>query len=107
LNLDQERQQEIMSAFERGSRLYQLSISDGYKDLLDLFEDEVVLYEFRLMNLAPGTDPQLLRDTHSHARVARSLFEQLQLRIQAAVQNAVDAQTLAQEASQQAQYLGL
>lgn len=107
MNLDQERQQEIMSAFERGSRLYQLSVSDGYKDLLDLLEAEVIEYEFRLMNLPPGTDNKLLNDTHSHARVARSIFEQIQLRIQAAVQVAIDAQTLAQQSHQQAQYHGL
>lgn len=107
MNLDQERQQEIMSSFEKGARLYQLSISDGYKDLLDLLEAEVVEYEFRLMNLPPGTDNKLLNDTHSHARVARSIFEQIQIRIQAAVQVAIDAQSLAQQSQQQAQYHGL
>jgi hypothetical protein len=107
VNLEQERQQEIMSAFEKGARLYQLTVNDGYKDLLDLLEAEVIEYEFRLMNLPPGTDAQLLRDTHSHARVARSIFEQIQIRIQAAVQLAVDAQTVAQQSQQQAQYHGL
>ena len=107
MNLDQERQQEIMSAFEKGARLYHLTVHDGYKDLLDLLEAEVIEYKFRLMNLPPGTDAQLLRDTHSHARVARSLFEQIQIRIQAAVQVAIDAQSLAQQSQQQANHFGL
>lgn len=107
MNLDQQQQVEIMSAFEKGARLYQLTVHDGYKDLLDLLEAEVIEYEFRLMNLPPGTKPKLLNDTHSHARVARSIFEQIQIRIQAAVQVAIDAQTLAQQSQQQAQYHGL
>ena len=107
MNLDQAKQSEIMQAFEKGVRLYQLAHSPGYTDILDILEAEVVKYEFRLMSLSPGSDPRLLHDTHSHARVARSIFEQLQLRIQAAIDLGVDATEVAQQASEQAHYNGL
>jgi hypothetical protein len=107
VNLDTARQAEIMSAFEKGIELYQLQHTAGYTTLLDILEAEVVKYEFRLMNLAPGSDVKLLNDTHSHARVARSIFEQLQLRIQAMIDVGIEAQQAAQQLSAQADYNGL
>jgi hypothetical protein len=106
VNLDQTRQTEIMTAFEQGVRLYQLVNNQGWNDVLDILEAEVIKYEFRLMNLAPGSDAKLLNDTHGHARVARSIFEQLQIRIQAAIDLGVEATEVAQQSSQQAQYNG-
>lgn len=79
--LDHTREAEIMKTFERGQRLYGLTNSQGYQDLLDILEAEIDLYEYRLLNLPPGTDDLLLRDTLGHARVARSIFEQLQIKI--------------------------
>jgi len=99
MNLEQTRQQEIMHVFEKGARLYQLIHSTGYADLLDILEAEVVKFEFRLMNLPPGTENQLLRDTLSHARVSRSIFEQLQLRIQALISVGLEASVDAEQAN--------
>ena len=107
MNLDQTKQAEIMAAFEKANKLYQLVNTPGWSEVLDILEAEVVKYEFRLLSLPAGSTRQLLDDTHSHARVARSIFEQLQLRIQAAIDVGIEAQEAAQQLSQQANYSGL
>jgi hypothetical protein len=81
VNLDETRQAEIMTLFERAQRLYQVTNNAGWNDVLDILEAEVVKYEFLLLNLPVGVDEVLLRATQGHAKVARSIFEQLQLRI--------------------------
>lgn len=87
--MDVETQEKLdsLQAFEQGRRLFLLTQTDGYSDLLDILEQEVVKAEFRLMNLTAGASSELLRDLHAHARAARSIFEQLQLRIASAIEN--------------------
>jgi hypothetical protein len=82
-----------MRVFERSQRLYQLAHSTGFQDLLDILEAEVVKYEFRLLNLQAGTDDTLLRDVMAHAKVARSIFEQLQIRINGAIEQGIEVTT--------------
>ena len=93
MNLEQAREAEIMRIFERSQRLYQLAHSPGYQDILDILEAEVVKYEFRLLNLQAGTDDTLLRDVMAHAKVARSIFEQLQIRINSLIEQGIDVTT--------------
>ena len=107
MNLDHERQAEIMSAFEKGQRLYSLLHSPGYQDLLDILEAEVTKYEFRALNLKAGVSHNLLRDTIGHARTARSIFEQLQLRINASIEIGMDAARLPEQIAEQAAYSNL
>ena len=87
MDLSTSEQAEILRTFEKGRRLYQLTNADGWNDLLDIMEAEVVKAEFRLMNSHDGSSNELLRDLRAHARAARSLFEQLQLRINAEIEN--------------------
>ena len=107
MNLDHERQAEIMSAFEKGQRLYSLLHSPGYQDLLDILEAEVTKYEFRALNLKAGVSHNLLRDTIGHARTARSIFEQMQLRVNAAIDTGLDAAKLPEQLANQADYSNL
>lgn len=87
MDVEQQERIETLQTFEKGRRLFLLTKADGYQDLLDILEREVVKAEFRLMNVTAGASPELLRDLHAHARAARSIFEQLQLRIAAAIEN--------------------
>lgn len=79
-------QLDIFKTFERGRRLFQLRNTAGYSDLLDIFEAEVVKWEFRLISRPQGATNELLRDLSCYATVARSLFEQLQLRLNAEIE---------------------
>ena len=107
MNLEQTRQAEIMRAFEQGRRLYQLTHDPAYQDLLDILEAEVVKYEFRLLNLEAGTHTELLRDVLAHAKVARSIFEQLQLRINASIEAGLIASQLPEHDAQEAAFNNL
>lgn len=91
-----ENEKELIAEFEKGHRITQLIHSAGYADLLDIFEQEVIENEFRLMNAPLGTDNILLRDLHVAARVSRSIFERIQLRLQAATQASLEALSLSQ-----------
>ena len=84
-------QLEIFKTLERGRRLFQLRNSAGYGDLLDMLEAEVVKFEFRLMNTPAGSSTELVRDLLAHARAARTIFEQLQLRLNAEIEHGKDA----------------
>lgn len=84
-------QLDIFKTLERGRRLFQLRNSEGYADLLDMLEAEVVKAEFRLMNTPAGSSTELIRDLHAHARAARTIFEQLQLRLNAEIEHGKDA----------------
>lgn len=95
MDLERERQAEIMRVFEKGQRLYQLAHSPGYQDLLDILEAEAVKYEFRLLNLPAGTEEKLLRDVMAHAKVSRSILEQMQIRVNAQIEQSINV-TLAQ-----------
>lgn len=91
MNLDQTKQAEIMHSFEKGRRLYQLVNQTGWPDLLDIVEAEVIKAEFRLINLGPGSPAEMLRDLHSHARAARTIFERMQLRVNAEIDMGLEA----------------
>lgn len=104
MNLDQTAQTEIMQAFEKGRRLYQLVHQTGYADMLDLFEAEVIKAEFRLLNLPAGSDQLMVRDVLTAAKYARSLFEQLQLRIHAIIEVGLEASELPNQLTGQAEY---
>ena len=88
--LERQEQAEIFENFERGRKLYQLVNSEGYQVLLDIFEAEVIKYEFRLLNLPSGSTNEMVRDILAHAKVARSIFEQLQLRIHAEIESGLE-----------------
>lgn len=89
MTLEQEEQQEILSAFERGHKLHLLRIQPGWQDLLDIMEAEVVKWELRLLNTPSGESEAMLRDLHAEAKVSRAMFERIQLRVQAAVDASV------------------
>jgi hypothetical protein len=81
-----EEQAEVLKSFERGRRLYIVTHSDGWKDVLDIFEDEVVKSEFRLMNATADNEDYLVRNLQISARERRSMFERIQLRILAEIE---------------------
>lgn len=87
MDIERTEKAEILQSFEKGRRLFQLVNSEGWNDLLDILEAEVVKAEFRLMNLQAGASAELLRDLHAHARAARTIFEQLQLRVNAEIES--------------------
>lgn len=87
MNLEDVEKVEILRSFEKSRRLYQLTHSEGWADLLDILEAEVIKAEFRLMNLPAGSSAELLRDLHAHARAARTIFEQVQLRVNAEIES--------------------
>lgn len=87
MELEQTEKLEVLKQFERGRRLFHLVRSDGWGDLLDIIEVEVIKSEYRLMNTVAGASNELLRDLHAHARAARSIFEQVQLRVNAAIES--------------------
>jgi len=78
---------ESLAAFERGRRLYLFQQSEGYQDFLDIFEEEVIKDEYRLLNLPAGTSSDLLRDIHAYAKISRSNFERIQIRIATEIEN--------------------
>lgn len=84
-------QLDIFKTFERGRRLFQLRNTAGYSDLLDMIEAEVVTSEFRLMNTPAGSSNDLLRDLHAHARASRTIFERLQIRLNAEIEQGKDS----------------
>lgn len=86
MDIEQSEQADILKQFEKGRRLFLLRNSEGWNDLLDILEAEVTKAEYRLMNTPAGSATDLLRDLHAHARAARSIFEQLQLRVNAEVE---------------------
>lgn len=89
MSLETEEQQEILSAFERGHRLHQVRNAQGWQDLLDIFEEEVVKWEFRLLNTPSGVSEAMLRDLRAEAKVSRAMMERVQLRVQAAIDASV------------------
>jgi hypothetical protein len=84
-------QLDIFKTLERGRRLFQLRNTEGYNDLLDMLEAEVVKSEYRLMNTPAGSSNDLLRDLHAHARAARTIFEQLQIRLNTEIEHGKSA----------------
>jgi hypothetical protein len=76
-----DHEKESIQTLERAARLYLLTSQEGWDDLLDIMEKQVTEAEFRLLNLPSGAENQVLRDTHAYAKVARSFFEQVQLRV--------------------------
>jgi hypothetical protein len=96
-----------MKVFETGRRLYQLTHNAGWQDVLDILEAEAVKYEYRLLNLAPDASETLLRGVQAHAQVARSIMEQLQLRIASLVEIGLQAATLPASEAQEAEYNSL
>lgn len=89
MTLEREEQQEILSAFERGHRLYQVRNAEGWQDLLDIFEAEVVKWEHRLLNIPSGSTEALLRDLHAEAKVSRAMFERIQMAVNAAIDDSI------------------
>jgi hypothetical protein len=89
MTLEREEQQEILSAFERGHRLHQTRSTQGWQDVLDLMEEEVVKWEHRLLNTPSGESEAMLRDLHAEAKVSRAMMERIQIRIQAAIDASV------------------
>ena len=76
-----DHEKESFHTLERAARLYLLVSQDGWNDLLDIMEKQVADAEFRLINLPSGVETQILRDTQAYAKVTRSFFEQIQLRV--------------------------
>jgi|SRR5882757_8112965 len=76
-----EHEKESIKTLEKASRLYLLVSQEGWADLLDIMERQVTEAEFRLINLPAGIETQILRDTQAYAKVTRSFFEQVQLRV--------------------------
>lgn len=95
MSLDNSEQAEIMQNFERGQRLYQTTHTSGWADVLDVLEAEVDKAEFRLLNVAPGSDPKLVNDLLMSARAYRSLFEQLQLQVARRIEIGINLDAIA------------
>lgn len=93
MNLEQQEKAEMLRDFERGRRLFITTHSEGWNDVLDLLEAEVIASEFRLINQPAGASDELLRDLHSHARAARTIFERFQLRIAAQIESGKEVPT--------------
>lgn len=82
------QEKEAIQILERGARLYRLVSSEGWDDLMDVMEAQVVSAEFKLINLPAGVRTQVLRDVQSYAKAWRSIFEQTQLRVNSLIEAA-------------------
>lgn len=91
-------EQDILKDFERGRRLHTLTSSESWPDVLDILETLAQQAEFNLINLRAGQDPLLLRDLHTHARAARTILEQFQIRVSDIIER---GRELPQEADKQ------
>lgn len=76
---------ELLREFEKAHSIAQLLAHPGYKYLLEIMQKEMEKDEYNLMNLPPGTDSGLIRDLHLAARISRSKFEQLVLKLNSAL----------------------
>lgn len=76
---------ELLKEFERTHAIAQLLQHPGYKHMIKIMEKEMEQDEYRLMNVPVGSDPLLIRDLHMAARISRSKYEQLVLKLNSAL----------------------
>jgi hypothetical protein len=86
IGISVDHQRDILRSFERGRRLFILTHNEGWQDVLDIMEAEVVASEFRLMNVPAGSTSDLVRDLLMDARARRAMFERTQLKILADIE---------------------
>lgn len=75
--------QNLLDTFEKGQRLRMTLNSEGYQDLLDIFESRVAQAEFHLINaegvdLNRRVDKEILFKLHTRARAMREIFQNVQ-----------------------------
>jgi len=70
----------IIKDIERGRRLREVIGQDGWKDVLDIMEEEVAQAEYHLMNYN-GSDREIVLALQRRARDKREFFQKVQTRI--------------------------
>ena len=78
-------EREMLKEFEKAHAIAQLLQHPGYKYIVEILEKEMLADEYRVLNLPIGAEADLVRICQIAARLSRSKYEQLQLRLRAAV----------------------
>jgi hypothetical protein len=82
-------QAQILADFELGRRLADTTNSLGWKDVLDILEEDVMQAEHHLMNYN-GTDREIIAALHRRARDKREMFQNMQIRINNAINTSLE-----------------